>query len=243
MQIIQVEGVPDRTLKTGIPGWVKKRDLLLLASVAQMMPDNSIIAEAGCYQGRSSYAISSNLNITCELHCIDIWSTDFEHFSVNAQVKQFNSNRTMGSKRNMDIAARKANRSGSWYDAWSHFTRSCENITPFKCLIEEYDVPYNLKAVFIDGTHTYKEVLNDISQFNINSEVLLIGDDFCPSWPDVLRAVGSMKEETKRTLYCAPDSSIWFLWPQYGHWSDKLADFMARAERDLAYINMSAGER
>jgi hypothetical protein len=242
MQIIQVNGNPTRKLKIGIPGWVKPRDLLLLASIAQMMPDNSIIAEAGCYLGRSSYAIGANLNPTCRLHCIDIWSTEFEYFSVNSQVRQFDSGRTLGSKRNMDLAAKKASRTNSWYDGWEHFTYNCKNITPFKSYIADYQVPADLKAVFIDGTHTYDEVLKDIRKFNINPEVLLIGDDFCPSWQDVLRAVGTVKEETKKTLYCAPDSAAWFLWPQHGHWADKLTDFMSIAERDLAYINMSAGE-
>jgi hypothetical protein len=218
-----------------IPGWSWPRDLRLLAMIAKMVPDNGIVVEAGCYLGRSSYAIAANLKPTCTLHAIDVWNTDLLYFSVADQISQFEKNNTKGSKEKLQHAARLAEQTGSWYPGWALFTQGC-NAVPFKMRIDEYVIPNNVCAVFIDGNHTYDDVIADIRKFNVNEEILLIGDDFCWTFPDVTQAVGVIKEETGRTLVSLPDSATWFLWPRKGTWANKLNMFLNRAGRDLKYL-------
>ena len=229
----RIKGNPTRVLDLGIPGWSGSRDLLLLATVAQMMPSNGLIVEAGCYLGRSSYAIGRNLRDGCEFHCIDLWSTEHLHFSVDAQINQFHANRTKGNIRKMKRAANLAAKTKSWYPGWAKFTEECNSAIPFKMDIKDYTVDPCTSAVFIDADHSFDAVINDIRKFNINEEVLLLGDDFTYYWPDVTKAVGMIKEETGRILVSVPNSATWFLWPIKGYWADQLPEFLARAQRDL----------
>jgi hypothetical protein len=208
--------------------------------IAQMMPDNKVIVEAGSYLGRSSYAIAANLNPTCELHAIDIWDTGLQYFSVEDQLSDFEKQKTKGSKKKMQRAARLAEKTGSWYSGWALFTQDYANAIPFKMLINEYVIPNNFSAVFIDGNHEYDSVVNDICKFNVNDEVLLFGDDFTYTFPDVTKAVGVIKEETGRILVSLPDSATWFLWPVKGPWANKLNTFLDLAEKDRKYLR---GER
>jgi hypothetical protein len=204
--------------------------------IAQMMPESGIIVEAGSYLGRSSYAIAANLNPTCTLHCIDIWDTNLLYFSVEDQLSQFEQNNTKGSKKKMQRAARLAQKTGSWYPGWAMFTQDFVNAIPFKMRISDYTIPDNVSAVFIDGNHEYHDVLADIRKFNVNEEILLIGDDFCWTFPGVIQAVGTIKEETGRILISLPDSATWFLWPRKGPWANKLNTFLNRAGRDHKYL-------
>lgn len=232
----QVENDPLRILDLSIPGWSSIRDLLLLATVAQMLPDHSVMIEAGSYLGRSSYAIGKNMNPSCTLHCIDVWDTDLAYFSPASQLSSFANGRTKGSPRKMDRAARLAKDTGSWQPGWEQFTKDCDNIMSFAMNIHDYVVPNDMSAVFIDADHSFDSVMSDIRKFNVDVESLLLGDDFSYYWPDVARAVGMIKEETKRTLISVPESTTWFLWPMEGYWADKLPEFLQRAERDRQYL-------
>lgn len=235
---IDVPGNPSRTIAPGIPGWSSYRDLLLLATVAQMMPDNGIIVEAGCYLGRSSYVIGSNLNPSCTFHGIDIWSTELRCFSPEHQLGQFEKSKLKGLKQNVHIAAHLAKTLGSWLPGWSLFTHDCISAVPFKMRIDQYVIPDHVCAVFIDGNHDYDDVIADIRKFNVNEEILLTGDDFSIVFPDVKRAVHEIKEETGRVLVNVPASAMWLLWPLKGPWANKLDIFLDRAERDFNYLDI-----
>lgn len=251
---INVNGNPSRIIDTDIPGWMYPRDLLLLATVAQLMPHNSLFVEAGSFLGRSSLAIGANLDNGCRLHCIDPWTTDTDNYSVEDRIHALDSgameygkvNRVSDLMRsNFRIAANLAS-NGSWQPAFEIFTAGC-NIVPQAMTAEQYQLrPRRTSAVFLD---TQRATDNDITPggspgrahdnlrkhmdlFDVRREILIIGNDFSPNWSANILAVGRNKEKSRRALFCPADSALWFLWPTQGHWADLLGEFSARAERD-----------
>lgn len=251
---IAVTGNPERTIDTDIPGWMYSRDLLLLATVAHMIPEDSLFVEAGSFLGRSSLAIAANLSPNSHLHCIDPWTTDTDNYSVEDRITALESgameygavNRVSDLMRaNFHIAANMAS-GGSWQPAFEMFTAGCR-IVPQVMKAEQYRVRLrNTRAVFLD---TQRATDNDITPvgspdrahdnlrkhmdlFDVNREILIIGNDFSPNWSANILAVGRNKEKSRRALFCPADSALWFLWPTQGYWSNLLGEFSACAERD-----------
>ena len=251
---IRVNGNLDRIIDTDIPGWMYPRDLLLLATVARLMPDHSLFVEAGSFLGRSSLAIGANINPLCRLHCVDPWTTSTDNYSVNDRIAALESgameygavNRVSDLMRsNFHIAANLAS-GGSWLPAFKIFTDGC-NIVHWPVPVEQYDpMPRMTSVVFLDTQRAtdnditpggnpnkaYDNLSRHMSMFDINREILIIGNDFSPNWSANILAVGKNKEKSRRSLFCAADSALWFLWPTQGYWADKLGKFSACAERD-----------
>jgi predicted O-methyltransferase YrrM len=62
--------------------------------------------------------------------------------------------------------------------------------------------------IFIDGSHDYDSVKEDISLWKNNAKGLLCGHDFCSSWPGVCAAV----DESLKKDGVMFNGSIWYKW-------------------------------
>ncbi|MEM1283103.1 MAG: class I SAM-dependent methyltransferase [Chlamydiota bacterium] len=70
-----------------IPGWMPKKDLTTLETLAKRVPENGSIVEVGSYQGRSSWALAKSCHPSVEVCCIDLWNDSFikEQFIENTK--------------------------------------------------------------------------------------------------------------------------------------------------------------
>ena len=253
-RVVGVDHNPERIVDTDIPGWMYVRDLLLLATVAQMMPNDSLCVEAGSFLGRSSVAIGANINPTATLHCIDPWTTDTDNYSVEDRISALEAgameygavNRISDQLRSNFYMSAKMAATGSWQPAFDFFTRGC-NIVCYATTLERYHPQLkSTSVVFLDTQRAtdndvtpggdphkaYTNLNNQLSRFINNRDILIIGNDFSPNWSSNILAVGQNKEKSRRSLFCPADSALWFLWPTVGYWAAKLGDFSDRAERD-----------
>lgn len=253
-RLVEVHGNPPRTIDTDIPGWIYPRDLLLLATISQLVPDYTLFVEVGSWLGRSSLAIGANINHKARLHCVDPWTTDMDNYSIEDRVSAFESgameygrvNRVSETMLDNFRNACDMAKGGSWLPAFLRFTDGC-GITTWPVQLEKYKPMLRMTStVFLDAqraidnditpggdpNRAHDNLTQNLDIFGANRDMLIIGNDFSPSWSSHILAVGKNKEKSRRSLYCPADSALWFLWPVTGHWAGLLGEFAARAERD-----------
>ena len=198
-----------------IPGWMEVNDLALLAIVASLVPDNKIFVEFGSFVGKSSFTIASNINDNVRLHCVDRWG----YFEA-PEMKTTN------------IHVETAIQNKDWFYAWSKHLEGFTNIDTFQMLTTEYTATDNVSVAFIDAGHYYKNVCEDISKFDNNLEILLIGDDYIPgAFNELIEAVYFKKNTLNRPLIVFPNSKMWALWPTTGYWKNLLSVVMSESFR------------
>ena len=153
-----------------IPGWMGKSELEWLAAQARRVPANGLIAEIGCWQGRSTVAMAANATAT--VHAIDTWLGSPEHQGELSQhengwlFSQFLNN-VAGLRvlpLNMDsLSAAKM----------------------FSTTKPQFDF------IFIDANHDYDSVKADILAWEplVKPNGIFAGHDFYGDWPGVRQAV------------------------------------------------------
>jgi len=165
-----------------IEGWMSKPELDFLAGAARQVHS---IAEIGCWKGRSTFVLLSN----CDgpVYAVDHWlgSEDERNTSHKEAVTgdvfgQFLNN--VGSFENLHIVKKSSIEAASG--------------------LPEQDVP-DVDMVFIDGGHTYPEVLTDIRAWKHKAKFLICGHDI--QFPGVAQAV----QEELEGVVVIPGTTIW----------------------------------
>jgi SAM-dependent methyltransferase len=136
--------------------------------------ENSIFVEVGCWKGKSSAflgveIINSNKNI--KLYCIDTWNGSIEH------------------KENSLVATDEV------YQLFLNNIKDLRSvITPIRTDSLSASAKFeneSLDAVFIDASHQYEDVKNDINAWypKVKHGGVLAGHDYHDTWPGVIQAV------------------------------------------------------
>jgi len=144
----------------GIDGWMGFDELTYLYDTAKKMES---VCEIGSWKGRSTHALASGCkNVTA----VDNWK---------------------GSSEEKDLTHGK--------DVFEEFKK---NMSAFKDLIIERGDSANVAKkipnglfdmVFIDATHDYEHVLEDIRAWKPKAKLMICGHDYCDAWPGVRQAV------------------------------------------------------
>ncbi len=152
-----------------IGGWMNENELLWLATKAK---EFQYVVEFGSLHGRSSRAIADNLSHHGKLWCVDPWGP--EYYYEDGNVVPFTTY------------------------IYPYFVRNLRDhvdtgrVVPVREFSYQFDLPFHVDMVFIDGDHRYETVVKDIKKaFNLlRSGGLICGHDYGhPHWPGVKEAV------------------------------------------------------
>lgn len=233
LKILKNDLYPRYQYDLKIPGMTRAFELSALGYIASLVEPGKTFIEVGSWVGRSSYAISKNLPLDSELHCIDTWDYTNEYgdnlLDITKRHTAENSNDFYVSPKGMELLQNRYTTNTDWLGVWKNYTADCNNIVPFKMKSEDYSIPANVAGVYIDGDHSANALIADIKKFNISNNILICGDD-C-SWQHINGVVSALiRYETRervfddaticqRTLILLPCTKFWILLPTDGYWS------------------------
>lgn len=210
-------------INTDIPGWMNKSELSLIAKLATMVPENSLITELGTFCGRSAWAWMHNMKPSVTLDLVDVW------YIQTREGLQELFDLADGSKENKELLmklVKEFNSDGSGpYKAVEQFLPHNPMVRKFKCDVMEYQPDKDPSLVFIDAEHTYEAVSADIQRYLKYNECLLVGHDFAPYAMDVVKAV--LDNRSNRTLISFKEASIWMLVPLTGYWQGQIQNTLS----------------
>lgn len=237
-----------------VPGWMFKPDLALLSTVAKHTPANSSFIEFGTFLGRSTRAISDNVNSTVQIHAVDIW--DIKVFNPHSIYDDLAARweATGGSvdqsiiSTNFKNACDIATQAGTWEAAFSNFTQNnnyidgTSNITNHCCTTSEFELPTNSSVVFIDADHSFEGARHDIQKIANRTDILLCGHDFVlkhtngvvQALVEYMQCQSGNHMDINRTLIVLPNTSIWFLVPPGGYWASAFYEKVMPDYRSVA---------
>jgi hypothetical protein len=82
---------------------------------------------------------------------------------------------------------------------------------------KDFEKTKNYNLTFIDGSHTFENVRNELDKF-LSADQLVVGDDFLPSFPGVTIALSLVR--TGQTLIVFENTKLWALVPKEGYWRE-----------------------
>ena len=162
-----------------IDGWMLDEELYFLYSQAKQM---ETIIELGSWKGKSTHALASGCK--GELWCVDHWQGSIGDNSV-------------------DLAKQE--------DIFSIFLdniKQFKNINILKMSTNEAVKQFEDKSIdmiFIDASHDYAEVKNDITNWYPKAKKLICGHDYQLAFPGVIQAVNEKIDGVEGGW-----GSIWF---------------------------------
>jgi predicted O-methyltransferase YrrM len=170
----QVASQIDISKAQAIGGWMSDRELVWLATHAREHP---FIVEFGSLHGRSTRALADHLPKFGKVWAVDPWSGDY--FNEDGQ--------SFGGKFTTFV--------------YPYFRKNLKDhidsgvVVPKRGYSYDFDLPFYVDMVFIDGDHRYETVLRDIRKAwkLLRPNGLLCGHDYeHPGWPGVKKAVDEL---------------------------------------------------
>jgi hypothetical protein len=203
-------------INTTIPGWMKKPELEILTKLAQAVPENGSILEVGCFLGSSTVALYNGKLPSVNMTVVD----NFRGF-LDTTLLEKPFSQAMFETGDADSYVKV--KSIVLSDGWQMAFKFCVgdniyndlDVHPVASRDFVKDKKYNL--TFIDASHYYEDVRNDIKKFMSDTD-LLIGDDFLSIFPGVSQAVNQFRG--KKTLIVFENTKLWALVPTTGYWRD-----------------------
>jgi hypothetical protein len=198
-------------MNVDVPGWISERDLNVLSHISSHVPENGNILEVGPFLGRSTSALLYGKKDSVALDVVDT----FTGIPVNSECRGIR-----GNKETFNRLQSLAQKTGDWEESFKKSQENnLKNMNIFKCSSQEFEIKKFYNLVFIDADHSFINVYTDIYKFINNSEVI-VGDDFVPWWPDVVKAVNRFRMTSQRTLISLKESNLWMLVPDNQHWKE-----------------------
>jgi len=156
-----------------------------LFRMARALPDGSNIVEIGSFKGRSTSCLAFGCRGTKKkVYAIDTFSGNDSDFLVGSPVMQEDGKRGWP----------YMHYSGSFFDEFCRNIKKCGlsgYVTPVigwsAEVAKDWDQPIDL--LFIDGSHEYKDVLEDFKQFfpQVKPGGIVAFHDVVDTWPGPLR--------------------------------------------------------
>ena len=196
-----------------IPGWTSERELVILSTLASLVPENGGIVEVGCFLGRSTTALYTGKKQSVSMDIIDNFN--------NSGIPKTASYEKIGIEGNIDIYNRAASiaQETTWQDAFK-FTvgEDLFNNINIHCMdSKDFVKTKDCDLAFIDGSHRYVNVITDIKKHMTDTN-LILGDDFKAEFPGVSQALSVYKQD--RTVIVFEKTKLWALVPAVGYWRD-----------------------
>lgn len=176
VEIMKIATDPQISNALKIPGWMSERELIWLGKMAQ---NCQTIVEFGSYLGRSTRALADN----CEgrIWAVDPWNGDYflEDGNKLDVVNTYVMPIFIENLRNHIIVGK---------------------VFPTRNFSNNFDLPFEVDMVFIDGDHRYTTVQKDIQKAIklVKKGGIISGHDYnFSTWPGVKKAVDETFKDVK----------------------------------------------
>ena len=176
-----------------IQGWMSNEELIWLAERASEVPAGGLIAEVGCWLGRTTRALIDNTK--ADVHSVDNWKGSPEHVEeLKDKPKGWLFNCWC---RNV------VDRLGHNLHVWALDSLQAAELFRHQGL--KFDM------IFIDAEHDYNAVKLDIKAWSLVLKPggLICGHDYGNSWQCVKDAVDEMLPSAKKVDH--PRICIWYV--------------------------------
>lgn len=203
-------------INTNIPGWMKPPELTILSKLAEYVPENGSILEVGCFLGSSTAALYGSKLPSVKMTVVDSFRGFLDPTLIEKPFDQ--AGFEMGDAKLYEKARRIA-----ISDGWQMAFKCCigdeiyNDLNVHSMPSRDFVKDKKYSLTFIDASHYYEDVRNDIKKFISDSD-LLVGDDFLSIYPGVSQAVNQFRD--KKTLVVFEDTKLWALIPKAGYWRD-----------------------
>jgi hypothetical protein len=209
-------------LNLDIPGWMRPDELKIIATIANMIPNNGHFIEIGAWCGRSTWNILNNLSIDSTLHVVDNWEylyTQTQH-SSNIYYDGSDENKQICNT----IAAANNFNTRPCFDYFIPQPQSGLTINPVSSI--DYNPTFVPNAVFLDGSEKFNIVDCDIKKYMKYDNCLIFGHSFnYKRLGDPTRGLmeAIIKNCRSRTLLVPQNTSLWMLIPNNNQWLSTIA--------------------
>jgi predicted O-methyltransferase YrrM len=161
--------------------------------------------EVGTWKGKSAKAIAESLDRDAKLLCVDTWLGAPEMWTDKSDKKRYQSLRLKNGYPRL------------YYQFASNVVELGlqDKIVPFPqsstgaaVVLAEFKERHGLTPdfVYVDASHEYVDVVQDIELYKnlLSDGGVICGDDFCPRWSGVMRAVKehALSDPSRRWMSC-----------------------------------------
>lgn len=182
---------------TDVPGWFSHFDSY--KSFVDSFPNGSVFVEIGTFMGKST---------CCMAELIKNSGKNIKFYTIDTFLG------SEGEEWHTDIIKQLSENSTDLYHQFLYYAKSCQ--------VNEYVIPIvsssvkasmffgneSLDLIFIDGGHTYSEVLKDIESWypKLKKGGIISGDDY-GTWEGVTNAVNEYFKN--QSIEIATEGSLW----------------------------------
>jgi hypothetical protein len=182
-----------------ISGWMNVRELNFLYNRAKQMKE---IVEIGSWKGKSTHALCSG--------CTEGRVTAIDHFEGTDDPIQlkFRDKLYRGAFKEIDEGK-------DIYEIFKKNTACFNNLRVLKMNSSEgfqklnSNDDFEVDMTFIDGGHLYKEVIQDLKNYEPHTKKLICGHDYSPAFAEVKKAVDHYFEKQNRKVETI--ETIWYV--------------------------------
>lgn len=163
-----MQATVDISKAKAIQGWMSERELLWLAYQASQC---RTIVEFGSFHGRSTRALADNIQDGGTIWAVDPWSGTYP--GVEPQINTFCMPEFIWNLNDHIITGR---------------------VVPIRGYSQNFNSPFLVDMIFIDGDHRYHSVVRDIivARELVKSGGIISGHDYDDEFPGVKEAVDKM---------------------------------------------------
>jgi len=147
------------------------------------LPEGGVFVELGCYMGHSVIymaTLAKESGKKIEIHAVDTFKGSKEHKNKDFFTDYYENIRACGVQ---DYIKTHIGKTGD---------------------IHKIFAEKSIDLLFIDASHEYEDVKNDIILWSPKVKGVISGHDYCDAWPGVLKAVDELYPNAKKL------KSVWY---------------------------------
>lgn len=205
-----------KTYDTNIPGWMNEKELIILSTLANLVPNNGRILEVGCFLGSSTSALYMGKHLSVDIDVVDNFELLTPQFLNERPFTDFKF--SLGNQEIFNVAKEIALRDGG-QSAFKFCVGEAMygNINLYPISSKEFIKDKTYDIAFIDASHKLLDVLHDINKYDSDG-TLLLGDDYGPLYNGIPLALNQTRKN--RTLVVFENTKLWALIPKHGYWRE-----------------------
>ena len=177
-----------------IPSLMSVTDLESIHSLAQQLPNKANILEIGCFLGSTTCTIKE-ASQDSNLYCVDKWTNEpHDSYLVGYDRKEINE------------------RIESDKDTWRSNTNHLDNVFMHHCKSLDVDLDVKFDFIFLDGDHTYGNVMGELIKFSklLKPNGILAGHDY--GCAPCTKAITKFATDNNLAVWTLNDS-VWYYKP------------------------------
>jgi hypothetical protein len=221
-----------------IPGWCPPDILTCFGWLMHKLPTPSTVVEIGVLWGRVTGTLALNKKPNTKIICIDpcIEAEYIIKLTSKQRITKIPYNYN-----NLQYFEDYIQQYGSvsLKQIVLHSTKQ-NDIVCIQQRSEEVTINFPVDIAIIDGMHAGTAPLLDMEKFINQPECLIIMDDWCGKWPDIINAVSIAREKYCRNIWIPSRGNYVYILPQTGPLLSVMKEFISLSATDNSWKLVNA---